>query len=148
MVTCGSEATIVRDVTAEHCRTEGMSKKSFSVLRLKLRPDTPQDYEDIHIRDITLDGVGVVLQVAPWMQYFDLQGHEPPARSIRNVTISDIKGAATSLGSVRGNPGDVIENITIENVDLKTSGNKPQLSAVKNLVLENVKLNGEPFTSP
>jgi alpha-L-rhamnosidase len=144
IVTCGSEATIVRDVVAEHCVTVGLTKRGFAVLRLKLRPDTPQTYEDLHVRDITLDGTGSVIQIAPWTQYFDLQGEPPPTGAVRNVTISDIKGSCTSLGSIRGNEGSAIENITIENVDLKTTA-KPQLSTVKNLVLKNVVLNGEAY---
>ena len=115
---------------------------------VKLRPDTPQTYEEIHIRDVTLDGTGSVISVAPWMQYFDLQGQPPPSSSVRNVTISGIKGSCTSLGSVRGNKGNVIENVTIENIDLKTTGPKPELSAVKNLVLKNITINGEAYTGP
>jgi alpha-L-rhamnosidase len=147
IVTCGSEATVVRDVVAEHCKTVGLDKRGFAVVRLKLRPDTPQTYEDIHVRDITLDGVGSVIQVAPWMQYFDLQGHEPPTQTVRNVSIRNVRGSATSLGSIKGNENSVIENVTIEDVDLKTTV-KPQLSAAKNLVLKNVTINGELFTSP
>ena len=43
-VTCGSEATVVRDVTVENCRVSGI----MPLARFKLRPDTPQHYEDIH----------------------------------------------------------------------------------------------------
>ena len=41
MVTCGSEATIVRNVTVRNCRLGA----NVPMLRLKLRPDTPQLYE-------------------------------------------------------------------------------------------------------
>ncbi len=44
-VTCGSEATAVRDLVVENCRIIG----AMNVLNcLKLRSDTPQQYEDIH----------------------------------------------------------------------------------------------------
>jgi alpha-L-rhamnosidase len=145
IVTCGSEATIVRDVTVENCRTSGLTKRGFAVLRLKLRPDTPQSYEDLHIRDITLDGTGSVISIAPWTQYFDLQGHAPPTESVRNVTISGVKGSCTSLGTMRGNKGNVIENVTLENIDIKTTSPKPNFSEVKNLVVKDVKINGEAF---
>jgi hypothetical protein len=94
-----------------------------------------------------LDGTGSVIQIATGTQYFDLQGEPPPTGAVRNVTNSEIKGSCTSLGSILGNEGSTIENITIENVDLKTSG-KPQLSTVKNLVLKNVNLNGEAYQTP
>jgi alpha-L-rhamnosidase len=148
IVTCGSEATVVRDVVVERCATVGLTSRGFAVVRLKLRPDTPQTYEDIHVRDVTLEGTGSVISVAPWTQYFDLQGQPPPNSSVRNVTIQGVKGSCTSLGSVRGNKGNVIENITIEDIDLRTTGAKPELSAVKNLILKNVKINGETYTGP
>src|SRR4029079_6492025 len=40
-VTCGSEATIVRNVVIENCKTEAPGRVSC-VLRLKMRTDTPQ----------------------------------------------------------------------------------------------------------
>jgi len=146
IVTCGSEATVVRDVIVEHCTATGPGTKGLSVLRLKLRPDTPQTYEDIHIRDVTLDGSGSLINVAPWLQYFDLQGQPAPTGTIHNVTFSDIKGTCSSFGSIRGNKGDVIDGVTFENIDIKTRGTKPQLSAVKNLSLKNVVINGTAYT--
>src|SRR5438132_8538096 len=74
-VTCGSEATIVRDLVVENCRITG----AMSVLNLKLRADTPQHYEDIHFRNITLDNEGgTLVRIAPWSQYTDLKGQPPP----------------------------------------------------------------------
>jgi len=63
VVTLGSEATVVRDVLVEKSRVIG----PINLVRLKLRPDTPQHYEGIHYRDITLDSTaGTILQVQPW----------------------------------------------------------------------------------
>ena len=49
VLTLGSEATIVRDVVVENCRITG----NVRIATLKLRPDTPQHYEDITFRNIT-----------------------------------------------------------------------------------------------
>ncbi len=143
LLTLGSEATIVRDVVAEHCKMIGPVK----VATIKLRKDTPQDYEDIHIRDVTLDAAGgVILSVAPWGQYTDLKGEPPPKSTVKNITLSDIKGHFGSMGSIGGNAGQTtISDITLENFDvqLKTEGFKT--SDVTNLKLENVSVNGKPF---
>src|ERR1700761_1469340 len=48
VLTLGSEATVVRDVVVENCKVVGNVK----VAVLKLRPDTPQHYEDILFRNI------------------------------------------------------------------------------------------------
>ncbi|MDB5274900.1 MAG: polygalacturonase, partial [Chitinophagaceae bacterium] len=69
IMTCGSEATIVRDVKIERCTT-----RKPTVLRLKLRPDTPQQYENITLTDITMEGGATIFSIAPWSQYFDLKG--------------------------------------------------------------------------
>ena len=39
-------------------------------------------------------------------------------------------------------------HVTIEDIDLKTASPKPDLSAVTNLVLKNVTINGEALTEP
>ncbi len=75
VLTCGSEATIVRDVVVENCKIIG----DVRIATLKLRPDTPQHYEDITFRNITSEGPsGGIITMAPWSQYFDLQGGRRP----------------------------------------------------------------------
>lgn len=145
IVTCGSEATLVRDVIIEHCRAIGPGTQSLAVVRLKLRADTPQSYQDIHVRDVTLDGSGSLLYIAPWLQYFNLQGQPPPTHSVRNITFSDVRGNCNTLASVRDNKGDSIRDVRFDNIDIQTHGPKPQLSEVKDLTLKNVKINGQPY---
>jgi alpha-L-rhamnosidase len=145
IMTCGSEATIVRDVHVEDCKVIGPNTRGTSVLRLKLRADTPQLYEDIHVKNITLDGAGQVLNIAPWRQYFDLMGQPAPSRTIKNVTFSNIHGTYGSLGSAAGAEGDHIEDISFENVDLKTT-TPARLNGIETLKVTNVKINGEEMT--
>jgi polygalacturonase len=143
VVTVGSEATIVRNVVVEDCKVFG----SIPLVRLKLRPDTPQDYEDLHYRDITLDGTGAIIQVRPWMQFFNLKGQQPPESVVKNVTISDIKGSFGSFGVIRGNPGQTeISNITLTNINVHLKNPRLDAIHVKNLRIENVAVNGQPFS--
>ena len=138
LITCGSEATIVRDVTVRNCRITG----NATALTLKLRPDTPQHYERILIENIQLSGSGRLLNVAPWKQFFDLKGHAPPSRKVNDITLRNITGKFGSLGTLRGNPGDTLENITLENIDLKLSTDGFLPGKVRNLVMKNVRVNG------
>jgi alpha-L-rhamnosidase len=149
-VTAGSEATIVRDVIVENCKAEGPGRGVSSVLRLKLRTDTPELYEDIHIRNVTLNGGGNLFNISPWRQYEDLQGQPSPKRVTRNISLSNVKGTFGGFGSIGGSPGDVIEDITIENVDVKLTNQNwaPRIGNVTNLKINNVMINGEPFTAP
>jgi alpha-L-rhamnosidase len=148
VVTLGSEATIVRDLLVEHCIVAGPKLKGVPLLRLKLRPDTPQLYENLTFRDITGNGEATLISIKPWTQYFDLQGHEPPTRTVRNVTLSNITGSFRSIGTIKANPGDTVENIAFENIDIKVDDEKAPITAVKNLTANNVKLNRKDWTPP
>jgi len=122
-----------------------------TVLTLKLRPDTPQTYEDIHYRKITLDSPeGVILDAAPWKQYFDLKGQAPPQSTVRNITISNVTGRFGSLGRLLGNPGQTeIDGVTFEKIEVQLKSESFQVSKeVKNLVFKQVTVNGAPFSSP
>jgi alpha-L-rhamnosidase len=156
LVTCGSEATLVRDVVVEHCKIGPGAVGGISMLRLKLRTDTPQHYEDIHYKDITLDNTGgratdgALFSVAPWSQYEDLQGQPRPTHSIKNISFTDIKGKFGSFGSVRGNNGDTMETLVLENIDLTlgTPPNANMLGTFKDVTVKNVKFNGVEFKLP
>jgi alpha-L-rhamnosidase len=145
MLTCGSEATVVRDVEVDHCSTAGRGPSSM--LRLKLRTDTQQLYEKIRFHDITLGGNGSVMKgsvmnISSWDQYEDLQGHAPPTHVVRDVSISNVKGSVGSFGVVEPIAGDRIENLTLENIDLTVARGRVDLKSVVNLVVKNVKVNG------
>lgn len=141
VMTCGSEATIVRDVKIERCTARGTN-----VLRLKLRPDTPQQYEDITLTDITMEGSATLLSVAPWSQYFDLKGQAPPKSLVRNITINNVKGSGSSLGVLKGNPGTTFGSFVIKNVNLQVKNSNFTPLGFEGFKLENVIVNGKPIT--
>lgn len=164
VLTVGSEATVVRNITIERCKVAGPGTSRNVLVRLKLRPDTPQLYENIHFNDITLDGHGSIFSVEPWQQYFDLKGQAPPKRAVRNLTVSNLHGTFGKFGIIHGNDGDIIDLVTLENVDVKLTNAPPSDSAVlrfspheaaatvfprfvgiTHLAVKNVKINGEPY---
>jgi polygalacturonase len=144
VLTCGSEATIIRDVIAEDCTITGRVR----IATLKLRPDTPQHYEDITFRNITSQGPSSgIINMAPWSQYFDLQGMPPPQSIVKNLNFIGIKGTYSSFGTIKPNPGQTLisdvlfkdSDVTLQNGNLNTSG-------VANLKFENFLVNGKPYT--
>lgn len=141
MVTCGSEATIVRNVTVRNCRLGA----NVPMLRLKLRPDTPQLYENMLFENIQLENAQALFDVKPWTQFFDLQGHEPPLSQVHNITLRNITGSIRSLGELRGNEGDLLSKITLESINLRAKKAKLSLGEVEDFKLEGVRINGEPF---
>ncbi len=144
LITCGSEATTVRNVVARNCTMSGRA----TLLTLKLRPDTPQHYENITLDGITLKGTGRLINCAPWTQFFDLQGQPPPSRRVNGIVLKNIHGEYGSFGSLRGNPGDVLTDFTLENIDVKLRDEPLRLGPVENFSVKNVAINGKPFTPP
>ena len=143
IVTIGSEATLVRDVEVKRCITRGPT-----VLRLKLRPDTPQQYENIRISDITMEDAGVIFKVSPWTQYFDLKGQEPPKALVRDIKISNVRGTGASFGEITGHALAEIRDITVKNVNVQLKSTDFKLGNVKELRFKNVKVNGAAMSAP
>jgi Glycosyl hydrolases family 28 len=142
VATLGSEATIVRDVMVENCMVHGR----VPVVHLKLRPDTPQLYEDLHYRNITLAGEGPIFEVRPWMQYFDLKGQPPPKSTVRNVTVDGIKGSFGSFGVIQGKPGQTtLGGFNLKNIDVQLNNPKLMVGSGTGVKIENVTVNNKPF---
>lgn len=139
LITCGSEATVVRNVTVRNCVMSGRA----TLLTLKLRPDTPQHYENITMDGIKLSGGGRLLNVAPWTQFFDLKGLPPPTRQVNNITLRNITGEYRAFGRLQGNPGDVLRDFTFENVNVQLKEPVLDHKVVQNLVMRNVMVNGQ-----
>ena len=144
LITCGSEATTVRNVTVRNCVMSGHA----TVLTLKLRPDTPQHYENILMDGIKLAGGGRLLNVAPWSQFFDLKGLPAPTRTVNRITLKNIRGKYGAFGSLQGNPGDVLTDITLENICVELTDPKLTRTAVRNLILRNVVVNDQQLAVP
>jgi alpha-L-rhamnosidase len=144
VLTLGSEATLVRDVIVERCRVIG----NVTVAVLKLRSDTPQHYEDIHYRDITLEATGgTIISVRPWSQYTNLQGQAPPHSIVRNVSMTGFKGHFGAFGTIQPNPGQTdISDINFKDFDVTLAKDKLTASGVSQLRFEHVNVNGRPVS--
>ncbi|PQO99971.1 exopolygalacturonase [Massilia phosphatilytica] len=143
LFTCGSEATVVRDVVVEHCRVQDVG----AIAHLKLRPDTPQRYEDIAFRDLVLDsGKGEIVAIRPWSQYFDLKGEAPPHSVVRGLVLDGIRGRFGAFGIVAPNPGQTdITGVVLRNFDVQLTDERLQVKDAGKPVVENVVVNGKPY---
>ena len=141
MLTCGSEATVVRNVVVRNCRVGA----GVPIVRLKLRPDTPQLYENLLFENIEAEGAQALFDVKPWTQFFDLQGHEPPQSVVRKVVVRNLTGSIRSLGELRGNRGDRIENIVLENIEVAASDASLRTHSAKHILCRDVLVNGKPL---
>src|SRR5205085_7756837 len=136
-----SEATVIHDVVMERCTVTG----PMPLLHLKLRPDTPQTYYDIHIKDVVMRA-GWVFDVSPWTQFFDLKGQPEPKSDVHDVTISGVTGSFDSLGWIKGNERSNMRDITLENVDAQLKKSTFEHRPIEGLTFKNVTVNGAPFS--
>lgn len=111
-LTLGSESIHARNIVMRNCKME----HNTSVLRLKMRPDTYQVYENIRIENIT-GNCGTIISMAPWTQFYDMFGStEKPFAIVRNISFIDINVQCKTVGTMQGNAADTVSNILFSNV--------------------------------
>jgi len=139
-LTLGSECLHARNITMRNCKVDN----NTSILRLKMRPDTYQVYENILIENIT-GRCGPIISMAPWKQFFDMGGStEKPFAAVRNITFSNLNVECKSMGDMEGNPSDSVSNILFKNINARaiTAALKTKYAGIK---FEQVVVNGDPF---
>src|SRR5690606_10614366 len=105
-------------------------------------------YENISVNDITVKESGMIFKVEPWRQYFDLKGQEAPQSLVRNIRVTNVNGAATTMGNILGHDKTTFENILVKDVDITLTDGNFDLSEIKNFKFENVKVNGKLLDTP
>jgi hypothetical protein len=142
-VVIGSETTGgTRNVFAENCIMDDPNLDR--VLRLKTNSVRGGFIENVYMRNVT---VGQVKESILHIYYFYGEGDKgkftPKVRNINveNVTCKKSKYALFLKGYERSPITDVrLKNCTFDNIQ---DPNEVEISQVKNLVLENVKINGK-----
>jgi alpha-L-rhamnosidase len=150
-VTLGSEACQVKGVLVEDCKVEDAPEAARAahrnvLVRLKLRPDTPQRYEDVRFRNITVHYQGDLISIEPWTQYFDLGGQKEPAQLVADVTVEHVTGSAGGFGRIAGPPKATVRNISLRDIALKLKNPKVTIERVEGLKIEDVTNNGAPLS--
>lgn len=141
-LTLGSECIHAKNITMRNCKVDN----NTPILRLKMRPDTYQTYENILIENIT-GRCGTIISMAPWKQFFDMGGStEKPFATVRNISFSNINVQCKRVGEMEGNPADRVSNISFKNITATAESAilKTGYSGVK---YENVMVNGAPLST-
>lgn len=132
----GTEATVIRDVEFKDSTVKG----KMPMLRIKLRPDTAgQDYANIQVHDIKLDGSGRIVSLEP-THGTKVAATAAARGKVSNVTVANITGNFGSFGIFSGDLTDV-RDITLRNIDVQVSGEANLVAdKVVNLKMENIKV--------
>jgi len=141
-VTLGSECIHAKNIMIRNC----ISNSIAPLLRMKLRSDTPQLYEDITVENCT-GKAGKIVEMEAWTQFFDLKDSKtPPKAHIRNVVFRNVNMSCDNIGILMSNPNDTVENIRFENCQFTTTGNvtiqtnHPEAITYLNIIVNGMKL--------
>lgn len=137
-LTFGSESIHNRNVILRRCNLSNAKR----LLWLKMRPDTPQNYEYVLVEDIKGDAQSF-LYVKPWTQFFDMRGQTRKTHSYSsNVTMRNITLKCEAFFDVVKSDQYDLSKFTFENLDIQAA-TKPDIPAgyISNFVLKNVKVN-------
>lgn len=138
-LTCGSESIHNRNIIFRRSKLDG----ALQLLHLKMRPDTPQNYEYILVEDIT-GNAGKVLSIRPWTQFFDLKGEEKMLMSYSsNIKMRNVDLECDVFLDIVDSDQYKLTDFSFINVNI-TSLKKGAIDKdiLKNVHVENVKLNG------
>lgn len=140
ILTMGSEAIHAKNITLRNCKMN----TTCALLRMKLRPDTYQTYENINIENVT-GRCGSVIDLKWWGQFANMEGtQERPFGTVRNVTIKNVDADCMALGYMKGNPNDQVSNIRLENIQVRASKSSGFTNVYKNATqLDKVVVNGK-----
>ena len=149
VLTFGSESVHDRNIILRRIKINHAQR----VLWFKFRPDTPQNYEHVLLEDITGSGITNFIFIKPWTQFFDLKGMKATTTSTgRYVTVRNVKlecDVAFAIDTSKKQPGVPafdykLSDFTLENVRLTAKKDATlNRSAIDNLTLKNVVVNGE-----
>lgn len=145
--TLGTEAQGISDVEMRNCVVRG----KMPMLRLKLRPDTPnQDYRNIRVRNIKLEGGdGQIVHLYPYYgkgvpspgETTNTQAGtaKAPISKVSDILIENISGTFGSFGTLSGGTIATVSDVTLRNIHVTVTGN-PELNTagVTGVKLEDV----------
>ena len=134
-LTCGSESVHNKNILVRRIRV----LDGFNLLWLKLRPDTPQHYEYITVREVS-GKIENFLTVRPWTQFFDLKGRTDMPRSLaEHITVADCDCDCQDFFNVAAAPEQyVLRDFTLEDLNVRAAVNGFTEGAVENLTVRNV----------
>lgn len=139
-LTCGSESIYNRNIVFRR----NTVSKAKRLLWLKMRPDTPQNYEYILVEDVK-GNANSFLYIKPWTQFFDMKGlSEKPKSYSHNVVMRNITFECETVFDVRKSDQYRLSDFVFENIDINANQNAEiKTEYIENFKLNNVVINGK-----
>lgn len=136
-LTCGSESVHNKNVVIRNCKVDGAN----NLLWLKMRPDTPQIYEDILVENISGKVING-LYIKPWTQFFDLKDRtDIPLSYANNICMKNLNLICDRFYNVTyKNDQYKLSNFKFLNIEAIARVNMDISEFIENIVIENVNI--------
>lgn len=134
VLTCGSESIHNRNIILRRCHIDQAKR----LLWLKMRPDTPQQYEHILVEDIKGNARNFIY-IAPWTQFYDLKDRKDmPISYSSNITMRNINLECETFFAVQKSSQYKLSDFCFENLAIRAKKDNIDKSAVETFTLSNV----------
>lgn len=119
-LTLGSESIFNHNIVLRRINVNQATR----LLWLKMRPDTPQQYEYVTVEDIT-GNVGQFIYIQPWTQFYDLKDRkDPPMSYSDHITMRNCRMEVDVFFNVKSQEDQYkLTNFHFENLDIKAKKN-------------------------
>jgi polygalacturonase len=148
VLTLGSESIHNRNIILRRIKVNNAER----LLWLKMRGDTPQNYEFITVEDIEGTKIENFLFIRPWTQFFDLKG-QSAARLSRgsHVTMRNIRVECSNFFNVdtpdttvtKNGFNYALSNFNFEGLNITAKNAKFDRSGIANFTVRDVTVNGK-----
>lgn len=137
VLTCGSESIHNRNVIVRRCKVNNADRLFW----LKMRPDTPQNYEYIRLEDIKGNGKSF-LYAKRWAQFFDLKDRKDiPISYSSFLTMRNIDFVCKTFFNVEASDQFKLSDFTFENLNIQAEDTSIDKNSVANFSIKKVKIN-------
>lgn len=138
-LTVGSESVHTKNVILRHIN---VVEKAVNLLWLKLRPDTPSEYEYITVDDVNGE-ITNFININPWTQFFDLEGRDDkPISLAHNITMQNCSCKCYNYFNVKRHDEQYrLYDFSLKDLDIEAKVRSEEYSTVDGISVENVELN-------
>ena len=137
-LTCGSESIHNKNIIVRRLKLNNIAR----FLWLKMRPDTPQNYEYITMEEIEGTVSGDFIDINPWTQFYDLKDRKDiPLSYASNITIKNCKVECGTYFNVQKSPEQYrLSNFGFENLDITAKKYGTPEEQVENFETKNISV--------
>ena len=133
-LTCGSEAIHCKNIIVRRIQVD----RASNLLWLKMRPDTPQHYEYIHMEQVTGE-IDSFVNINPWTQFYDLKDRKDiPLSYADHVTMQDCTCSCRTVFNLKLAPEQYrLSDFVFKNLNILSKEDDFRPELIENAAAEN-----------